>query len=468
MQPAGSVGDRPGILIEPRFAPPKPSCTEVQALLGLCPDPLPAAVLGRAIDQDAATVAKILCHLREQAAGDAETRLPPVLSSQDDSELAGHVWATALQAELDFVENHRNAAGRGQLFNVIALMERVAKGRTGNAQVSRTFRIVQTMLKDLGDKRLVLRIARQSIVASKLDGRTRNQVKDEAVATICGVSWVYQRTGRLAEALTEAEHSMDLGMKIGWDRNTAFCCKCIGRLHRMRSEAVSDAKEQAAALKASVEFLRDAIERFGRLGMEEEVGDCYSLLARTYLVLGDGNAARDAIARAEDRLVDANNKDYLDLQIVKGDVLLHHDPAAAEAMYTEVLATTSDTDGAQKSEIVARAYFQRGLARAATEQKGRSREDVVRAAEIWDELGDPAGDVAHWEIARTTDWMDKDAARVLTEVPIDVRVCAAKIISEAMAGRPVQRAQRRRLPEGYLRGVINEARERVAVERPLW
>ena len=257
--PAASTSDRPGSPIKPRFTERKPSCTEVQALLGLCPDPLPVAVLGRAIDQDAATVAEILCHLRERSAGDAETRLPPVASSQDDSVLAAHLWATALQAELDFVENHRDAAGRGQLFNVIALTERVAKGRTGSAQVSRTFRTIQTMLKDLGDKRLVLRIARQSIAASKSDGRTRNQVKDEAVATIYGVSWVYQRTGRLAEALAEAEHSMDLGKKIGWERNTAFCCKCIGRLHRMRSEAVADAKERAAALKASGEFLRNAI-----------------------------------------------------------------------------------------------------------------------------------------------------------------------------------------------------------------
>ena len=468
-RPASSTGDHVGSSIDSGLTPPSPPCPEIRALLRHCPAPLPVAVLARATDQDVAGVAKNLRQLREAAAGDAETRAVAAPSPQDDFPPPSHVLVAALQAELDFVDNHRNTvAGRGQLQNVLTLMEAAADDPSASVQVSRTFRIVQTMLKDFGDKRLVLRIARQSIAASRAEGRARDQVKDETVAAICGVSWVYQRTGRLAEALAEAERSLDLGKNIGWDRNTAFCCKCIGRLRRMKSEAIADTKERADALMASVESLRDAIERFALLGMEEEVGDCYSLLARTYLVTGDRAAARDAIAKAEERLVDANNKDYLDLQIVKGDVLLGYDPAAAEAMYTDVLATRSEKDGAQRSEIVARAFFQRGLARAASDQKGRSHEDMVRAAEIWDGLDDPAADVANWEIARTADWMDRDTERVLREVPIAVRVRAAQLIGEETAGRPVQRAQRRRLPEQYLRGVIRRAKERVAVDRPVW
>ena len=118
---------------------------------------------------------------------------------------------------------------------------------------------------------------------------------------------------------------------------------------------------------------------------------------------------------------------------------------------------------------MARAYLQRGRARAELGQRQRSHEDLARAAEIWDGLDDPTGDVAHWEIAlATADWMDGDAQRVLKEVAIDVRVRAAKIIAEETAARPVQVAQRRRLPEQYLRGVISRAKERVAVDRPVW
>ena len=110
--------------------------------------------------------------------------------------------------------------------------------------MSRTFPIIQSWLKSSGDKRLVLDIARRSIEASKSPGRGREQVRDEALAIICGVSWVYQRTGRLLEARTEAERSLALGQDINWDRNTAFCNKCLGRLNRMEAETVSDVQQR--------------------------------------------------------------------------------------------------------------------------------------------------------------------------------------------------------------------------------
>ena len=266
----------------------------------------------------------------------------------------------------------------------------------------------------------------------------------------------------------EAERSLRLGEDIGWDRNTAFCRKCIGRLRRMQGEASGDVQERAEFLKKSVKSLQEAIQRFKQLDMSEEVGDCHSLLARTYLGSGDTSAAREAIARADERLLDSNSKDYLDLQIVKGDMVLLQNPAAAEAIYSEVLATKSDAEDAQRSEIIARAYLQRGRARAAWGQKQRSQEDFERAAGIWDSLGDPAADAAHWEIARAADWMDRKAERVLMEASLDVRACAARMIAEDEAARPVQWAQRKSLPEQYLRGVISKARERVRVDRPEW
>ena len=173
--------------------------------------------------------------------------------------------------------------------------------------------------------------------------------------------------------------------------------------------------------------------------------------------------------QADGRLVDRKNKDYLDLQIVKGDLVLANDPAVADTMYTEVIATTKDTDDAQKSEIVARAHLQRARARAALGQKERrSLEDFRRAAVIWDSLKDPAADLAHWEIARTASWMDKKTERRLMGAAVNVRVCAVRIIAEEAAGRPVGIAQRMTFTDQYLRGVITKARERAAVDRPAW
>ena len=168
-------------------------------------------------------------------------------------------------------------------------------------------------------------------------------------------------------------------------------------------------------------------------------------------------------------MVDRKNKDYLDLQIVKGDLVLANDPAVADTMYTGVIATTKDTDDAQKSEIVARAHLQRARARAALGQKERrSLEDFRRAEAIWDSLKDPAADLAHWEIARTASWMDKKTERRLMSAAVNVRVCAVRIIAEEAAGRPVGIAQRKTFTDQYLRGVITKARERAAVDRPAW
>lgn len=448
--------------------PPNSAPSDVTALLRLCPDPLPSLAIARAVGQDPAQLAQRLRRLRAAVAGVSTNSLQlPNDFADHDAKPSPHVLALALQAELDFVGNHPNAAGRTQLHNVLALAD-AADLRTAPTQVSRTFRTIQSMLKALGDKHLLLRVARRSIAASRVEGRGREQAKDEAVAAICGVSWVYQRTGRLSEALVEAERSLALGRAIHWDRNTAFCLKCIGRLRRMQSEICPDAQERADFLRASESSLSEAIEHFTRLDLDAEVGDCYSLLARTYLVMGDREAARGAVAQADSRLIDSADKDYLDLQIVKGDLALRDDADAAESLYSEVLATTRETGDAQRSEILARAYLQRGRARANLGQEKRALADFRSAARMWDSLRDPEADNAHWEIERRANLMDEKTERRLIAEPVNVRVCAARIISEETSRRPAGRSQRRTLPDEYLRGVIKRARERAVLDRPAW
>ena len=445
-----------------------PSESAVTALLHLCPDPLPLEVVGRVIDQEVAGIAKALQKLVELSVlkiDEDEVRLD-VRTADGIPVPSDNVVGSALEAALDFVKNHRGAAARAQMMNVVALAK-AADIHVTPKPVSHTFRTIQSFLKSSGNKRLVLEVARRSIEASKASGRGVEQVKDQAVAVICGISWVYQRTGRLSEALVEADYSLKLGMDIHWDRNTAFCNKCLGRLKRMESEAAADAAQRNVLLQDSVELLLKAIEGFTKLGLAAEVGDCYSLLARTHLVAGNRQAARDVIAEAANRLVDPTAKDYLDLQIVQGDLMLHTSRRNAESIYTEVLTTKTGED-AQKSEIMARAYLQRGKVRADRGDKDDALADLQLAAEIWDNLEDPTADFAHWEIERAAIWMDKATERLLTREPVGVRVRAARIVSDDIRKRPAGRSYRKDLPEDYVRGAISRAREQYAIDRPAW
>jgi hypothetical protein len=283
---------------------------------------------------------------------------------------------------------------------------------------------------------------------------------------ICGVSWVHQRTGRLEQARLDAERSLAIGRDIGWERNTAFCRKCLGRLTRMEAEALRDAPQRVAALAESERLLRDAIDRFTALGIEAEVGDCYSLLARTYLVDNRLTDAREAAHEAGLRLVELGTKDYLDLQMVKADILAMSNRRAAEAIYTDVLQEVGGGD-AQKSEIFARAYLQRGRVRMLLREPDPAAADFREAAAIWGALDDPAADLANWELERVADTLDRDTLRQLEAEPVAIRVRVARLVRDRSAGRKAA-AKRMKLTHQYLQGLIREAREQLAVERPAW
>ena len=261
--------------------------------------------------------------------------------------------------------------------------------------------------------------------------------------------------------------SLELGEWISWDRNTAFCKKCLGRLKRMEGEAEEDREKRGARLRESVNLLLDAIVRFEKLGLESEVGDCYSLLARTYLVGNKLRDARMAWQKADSRLREPDKKDYIDLRIVEADLAARSNLGSAEAIYTEVLAN-SDSDDAQKSEIFARAHLHRGRVRVALKKGEMAIADYRRAAEIWDGLSDPMADVAHWEIERRAEWVTEGTKRLLRSEPVGVRVRVARLVRDGRAEHSFARSARQELPEEYLRGLIWEARKVFARERPKW
>ena len=444
--------------------------SRLMGLLGACPNPLPIPIIARALGHTTTETAALLTRVQPFGVARFEGDLVYVSdrSVDDIPSLVDAVGTPALSAILDTIESGgRSQASRKQVMNAVALA-RTVDIRTAHVEVSRTFRVIQSILKSLGDRLLVLQVARRSIEASKLKKpRDDERVKDEAVATICGISWVYQRTGRLPEALAEAQYSLTLGEGIGWDKNTAFCKKCLGRLKRMESDEAVDPSRQASLLEVSAALLTDAIDRFAVLGLELEMGDCYSLLARTYLQAKRHHDARRAVQEAAARLVEPESKDYLDLQMVKGDLMRHSSYRSAETIYSKVIEESDDSD-AQRSEIVARAYLHRGRARRELHRGSEAVADFERAAAIWSELEDPAAETAYWEIERVAAWIDSDAKRELNRLAAGVRVRVARKVREGEATRANVRSRRAKVPKEYLRALIREAKEQFVKERPKW
>ena len=117
------------------------------------------------------------------------------------------------------------------------------------------FDTLERPMKYLGDKKLVLDVAKACIECCSgvnLDERT---AECQAKARICGTSWVYQRTGNLGLAEQEAQESVRISEGISSRKNLAFCKKCVGRIKRLRAEAESNLEVKRAFFKDSVQCL---------------------------------------------------------------------------------------------------------------------------------------------------------------------------------------------------------------------
>ena len=240
-------------------------------------------------------------------------------------------------------------------------------------------------MKYLGDKDLVLKVAKTCITSCCSD--ETDEIREcEARARICGTSWVYQRTGDLHAAAKEAEKSIKISKAIGSDKNLAFCKKCLGRLNRLRAEEEKDLVIRKALFAKSRDNLEKAIDLFGNLGRygpeSFEVGDCYSLLGRTYLSAGKVDRAWSCATEAN-RRIDPYSKDYLDLCILKGDILAAKKNYKKAIMEFEKVTSTVDQDY-QISEIVARAHFSKATTLKRMNQMEDARAEFKKAREIWE------------------------------------------------------------------------------------
>ena len=409
---------------------------------------------------------------------------PPILHRHDDDLLTttyyrpvhplpsstGELLTQALDALLAHIaQRGPHATTRDEIRNALVL------ARTHGVRpdlVARVFDVVHKALKRLGDKRLVWLAATLSLAAARRENRHRQDAEAEAVALICGQSWVLQRVNKLQDADAKALESLNLGEDLKWHLNTAFCYKCLGRLSRMRAEATTDATLRASLLERSERHLRDAMDKFTILDdshREEEVGDCRSLLGRTLFVANRLREARAAARAAESQLSGSTGKDYLDLQILHGDLCASTDPRLADDFYSAVIRQCA-TEDAQSSEIRARALNSRARVRKAQRRNARAKADFEAAAEVWRNVQDPAVHDAQWGALTCTPDLSIDPALLESKSPVAaVRVRAIRdhdVQLGRLAGRPARR--RAAVDDRYLTRLVERARTQVAIAEVEW
>ena len=459
------------------FAPPTslpqniaPVVSRAIYILQYCETGLPAEVLAAGIDCTEKAVDDSLS--KHNGAGGLSSddgcwrvgEIKPLLVQDNGMRLI----AKALRQLLEFVGTHKKSPlGWRQVPNAIALAK-VCQSEDYELG-SALFWKLDKLLKRTGNKRLVLEVANLSLAAARRPPRTEAKAKGEVVALICGRAWVYQRIGRLADARADGARSLERGKDIGWCRNTAFCLKCLGRIFRMEAEQHRQNKAQARELLgSSIRYLQRAIQDFPKVTelseaeRSAEVGDCQSLLGRAHFVAGDFVKAKAMAREAIDRITNVTSKDYADLHILLGDLAdAEHDTDAAVSFYDQAISCAGTGD-AERSEIAARALFQKGDAT-------KSRKCFDRSGEIWAKLEEeePANE-ARWQsmlLGGSVPWV---AQTVLREEAASVRVEAVRLYKEALAGLGSSRGRRSEPGEGYWRELLPDARKNVAVRHIEW
>jgi tetratricopeptide (TPR) repeat protein len=385
------------------------------------------------------------------------------------------VLRTALACLLDYVEmDSRTSLARTQVHNILALAKHCRD--SDPSLVSRVFRTVDGILKDWGDKHLVLEIANLSIEASRavrgLRGRTI--LENEAHALVCGRSWVFQRIGRLTQALEDAERSLKLGQDIGWERNTAFCRKCIGRLLRMEAERKTG-DERSMFLQKSVNLLEDAIVAFSsspEFGPgHAEVGDCYSLLGRTHLVNGDIGAADAAVRKSYEILSPGDGKDYIDLRILNGDIEIHRGNYLVALNSLDDALSHIGGESAVLSELTARVHYGRGRALHLAGDRPAAVNAYRGAFAIYRDLNElERAAEALWQALCLEGRVPDSLMPLLQQHRFLVRTHCVVLHEERLTGRAVRvLARRSESPsEKYWHQLIEDARARAASEERDW
>ena len=212
------------------YAPPEmsrsgetPALSQALVVLQRCPGTLPTEVLAQAMMRSVPDLTDVLQRLASDGVIRYEGGYVEVATRGTQVHLDGHqdFIAKSIDHLVSFVRaKGTSKTNRSQLRNVIALCKVAAPYRPD--AVIDVFGRVQSAMKALGDKHLVLELADLCIEAANRLGSDEKAAEARALTLICGKSCVYQRIGRLDEALVLAHKSLDLGEAINWPRNTAY------------------------------------------------------------------------------------------------------------------------------------------------------------------------------------------------------------------------------------------------------
>ncbi len=361
--------------------------------------------------------------------------------------------------------NKKLPKGRRQALNAIAL----AKACESDAPelAAQLYERLDRALKQTGNKRLVLEVADLSIAAANRSA-TEMAAKGKTVALICGRSWALQRMGRLHDAREAGEQSLRLGEALHWERNTAYCYKCLGRLYRMEAEKNRQNKAEFDGLIAlSVKWLQKAIELFpnvneSNLDHTGEVGDCYSLLGRTHFVDGNRAEAVKAAREAVKRITDEASKDFADLQILLGDLSAVRDVEHARSCYDTAIEVAGVVD-AERSEIAARAYYRKGVVL-------KNAASLDKAAEIWERLEEDGNAAnAHWHCLLLSGKVPNEALAIFEMKRAAVRVEAIRMHEARLAAMvSPSRGRRSKTDKSYWEELTGDAEQNVAIRHREW
>lgn len=381
------------------------------------------------------------------------------------------LFAKALSSLLSFIDSLPNGTSiRPHVANIISLSKK-CRGSDPDL-VAKVFSRLDRKLKRIGNKRLVWFVANLSIKACRsIRDPDRSVSEAEAQALICGTSWAFQRLHKIDKARVDANEAYQLALNIRLDRSLAYCVKCRGRLCRMEAEQMPNGEAKTVRLKESVALLLEAIDRFSHLaefGPEDpEVGDCYSLLGRTHLVLGELSEADVALQRAGLLIVDESSKDFIDLELLKADVEAFKGNRHVAGQLLDRAIAISVAADPEISEMRARAFFKRGENRESVGDRVGASSDYRSAKWIWESLQDEQfAAVAAWEETRIGQSLSKDSLALLINACPDVRVRveAVSLHNEELQSLGQRTVARRREPsKGYWLQIVKRARERVAM-----
>lgn len=470
-----------GELREKGFTLNRPEHIEVQKLslnayaalsvLESCKTGLPTEVLASVLGLTPDTLAVELATISQASSEDGLWSLVPLgapLAHPHESQLRERT----LRETLSYIKEHgKSPFAKRQVANVITLAE--ACLFTQPRLVATVFGTTDKLLKEMGKKHLVRDVALLSLLAAQ---RATTKERDMKLAMIrsliCGLTWYYQRVGDLEQANAAATKSLYYAREVDSKLDIAFSEKCTGRLRRIEAEGLAGSARQAK-LAESVGMLSRAIETFsvaeGHGPTSPEVGDCYSLMARTYLVAGDLAAARTKLDNAFARLSDDGGKDRIDALILAGDIQVEMGRNDEGLVYYERAVLQAQSPSRDVTEMRARALLQRGRTKKLLGNEAGAAADFSKAGKIWTELEEPklAAEAEFEELKLSVKLSDHELAVLMFE-PAAVRVQAMKLhlskLGEYKQKNTKAAGRRVELQPKYWKDLIKQAHSMVALE----